>query len=45
MTPVDSYGKFLFHAYQVLTLGRKRNIYRPIRAKVKESEEGVVVPC
>jgi len=40
--PVDSYGKFLFHAYQVLTLGRR--YYRPIGAKVKKVKKGWSYP-
>jgi hypothetical protein len=40
--PVDSYGKFLFHAYQVFTLGRR--FYRPIGILVNKVEKGWSFP-
>ena len=40
--PVDSYGKFLFHTYRILTLGRRH--HRPIGVQVKKVKKGWSFP-
>ncbi len=40
--PMDSYAKFLMHAYQVLTLGRR--FWRPIGVPVNKVKKGWSYP-